>query len=500
MYQPSGHPFAPRALAALSLTACISLTSACASSGPFLTDDLSTIKVESSTSGTLSASGNINATNGARYTTYAVNLKANQVLRLKANATGFSPVLTVFAPDFTPLASTLDQPAADGQARLITRAPAAGRYLVVLASQSAGAIGSFTLESSELAAQAEVSLPGSAAGYIFPGMSTHPVTGIPGAVFPLNLDEETLLNIRAHSMEFDTYLSIVDTRGNTVVAENDDSAIPGQGNPTDSGVLSVFPAGSYQIWVNSYQGQGQGAFTLDVQPQEMSVSESFSLGELYQGVYGLNPQVHGAAARPGFAYPFTLEEANTVKLQMEANTFDAYLYLLDSNGRVVAEDDDSAGALNPRIIQDLEAGDYTLVASSLAQRASGPFTLDAEIIVVDDRTSIAPGETIESYILPSDTGMTNRPGLGRTYTLEVTETTQVRIDLRSSSFDPYLVIQDQSGNLIEENDDANQSTNSSIQRQLTPGTYNILVTSYGGQGLGDFELQVMGSALSGQSV
>lgn len=488
-------------LLGLSLTLCTSLSAACASSsGPFLTEDLGTIGADDSASGTLSASGLISPNNGSRYTTYAVDLDAGQVLRVKSTANGFSPALTVFAPDYTPLATTLNQASADAQARLIAQAPTAGTYLIVLSSQSPGGSGSFSLETSLLAMQEDVELPGSATGFLFQGMSAHPISGVPAASYTLTLEEDALLNISARSTEFDTYLSVLDAETSQLLAENDDANDPVAAASTNSRILSLFPAGTYQILVNSYQGQGQGAFILDVATENAQVSEKFIFGEPYRGIYGLAPTVHGAASRPGFAFPFTLDEAGAVSLQMETSSFDAYLYLLDSNGRVVAEDDDSAGALNPRIVQQLEAGDYTLVASSIANRPSGPYSLNTEHITLDDRTSVAPGDSFSSFILPADSGLPNRPGVGKVYTLEVDETSQVQIDLRSDAFDTYLVLLDENNQLIEENDDNGQTTDSRINRQLTPGTYKVVVTSFGGESVGQFELQLIKSGPSGQSV
>jgi hypothetical protein len=54
---------------------------------------------------------------------------------------------------------------------------------------------------------------------------------------------------------------------------------------------------------------------------------------------------------------------------------DPYLYLEDSDGKVVASDDDSGGDLNARIIFKAQrSGDYRVIASSLNNN-TGPFTL-----------------------------------------------------------------------------------------------------------------------------
>lgn len=57
---------------------------------------------------------------------------------------------------------------------------------------------------------------------------------------------------------------------------------------------------------------------------------------------------------------------------------DGYLYLLDSAGNVIAENDDrniSAGDTNPRIETQLQPGEYTMVVASYYANEAGPFTL-----------------------------------------------------------------------------------------------------------------------------
>jgi serine protease Do len=75
---------------------------------------------------------------------------------------------------------------------------------------------------------------------------------------------------------------------------------------------------------------------------------------------------------------FTLdcEAGKTYQFDQVSGAYDAYLYLEDPDGAVVAEDDDSGGNLNARIFHKAEkTGRYHIVATSLSGGNVGNFLL-----------------------------------------------------------------------------------------------------------------------------
>ncbi len=65
------------------------------------------------------------------------------------------------------------------------------------------------------------------------------------------------------------------------------------------------------------------------------------------------------------------------------------------------------------------------------------------------------------------------------------------IDLMSSNFDPYLIVEDSQGRRITQNDDGGNGLNSRVI--FTPrrsGTYRIVVTSYRVRATGNYTLRV----------
>ena len=75
-------------------------------------------------------------------------------------------------------------------------------------------------------------------------------------------------------------------------------------------------------------------------------------------------------------YPVTLTSDTSIDLRLNSNAFDAYLVLLDATGNLLAQDDDSGGGTNSRIVQPLTAGTYYVVAKPFANYYNvGPYTL-----------------------------------------------------------------------------------------------------------------------------
>lgn len=69
----------------------------------------------------------------------------------------------------------------------------------------------------------------------------------------------------------------------------------------------------------------------------------------------------------------------------------------------------------------------------------------------------------------------------------------VTIDLTSNDADTYLYLikgSDLDGDVLEENDDWQDGTDSRISRHLVPGTYIIETTTYQTEKPGDFSLAI----------
>ena len=90
----------------------------------------------------------------------------------------------------------------------------------------------------------------------------------------------------------------------------------------------------------------------------------------------------GAGDRYTRFYTFTLDEAADVTIMLESDE-DTYLYLLGGHGRsgtVLYEEDDIVYGVNTnsRLSENLDAGDYTIEATTYYAQTDGDFTLKIE--------------------------------------------------------------------------------------------------------------------------
>ena len=173
--------------------------------------------------------------------------------------------------------------------------------------------------------------------------------------------------------------------------------------------LSVtLPPGSYTIEATTYSPETSGDFTLtiaglrgaeaptpdpqpepapDPEPEVDACVESVDANGTIEGNWNDSclsdrAALSGAGDRYTRYYTFTLNAAVDVTITLESDE-DTYLYLIESHGRsgtVLYEEDDIdyPSNTNSRLSETLQAGDYTIEATTYYAETSGGFTLRIE--------------------------------------------------------------------------------------------------------------------------
>ena len=208
------------------------------------------------------------------------------------------------------------------------------------------------------------------------------------------------------------------------------------------------------------------------------------------------------ANRSGVMFEFSLAEAQEVRIDLSSPVRDTLLYLLDGEGRLIEADDDTGSGNDARIERELPAGVYRIEASALgwSGRDSGSFELTVRVVegcldVVDlgtlDETLSATGQW-SHFGCESDY---RADRAGQRYRFEMTDTRRVRIDLTSELADSYVYLLDETGDLLQADDDSGTGFNARIDRFLGAGTYMIEATNWGDRDLkalidAEFELTI----------
>ncbi|MEQ8673607.1 MAG: pre-peptidase C-terminal domain-containing protein [Aggregatilineales bacterium] len=253
---------------------------------------------------------------------------------------------------------------------------------------------------------------------------------------------------------------------------------------------------------------------------------------LIVAVFGVQAQTDGTPIAPGDSvtatlsedspralYTFSVETSTPTTITLESRDFDSYLLLLDEDGEIVSEDDDSAGRLNSRIETTLDAGDYTIVATSLREYRSegelfstGDFSLTfavtgAQAQATEVSASATPratttadastmtGDALSYGDVVEGTLSEDMPRAEYTFAAEAGD--YVTLTLEADGFDAYLILLDAAGEQITTDDDGAGGLNSRISNfeLVAGGDYTVIATSFGDAqgftaGFGDYVLTI----------
>ena len=238
----------------------------------------------------------------------------------------------------------------------------------------------------------------------------------------------------------------------------------------------------------------------------------------------------------GKVHKVTFKKEQSYVIDQESTEMDSFLFLVDANGRIVAQDDDGGGNFNARIIyRPLEAGEFRIIATSLNKQQTGSYKLtiredDGKAMLVQapmvqprfpapqlrpqpvvpqpffphqlpqQRLPTTPKKLVDGKIEVSDTlqiadGFEDRlnvRAIGKAYEIELRGDRIYSIDMKSRQFDSYLMILDAGVNVLAVDDDSGGNLNAHLV--FTPpaaGKYRVLCTSFTKNETGLFELIVV---------
>lgn len=277
---------------------------------------------------------------------------------------------------------------------------------------------------------------------------------------------------------FDTYLTLKDEEGN-VLAEDDDS-----GGELQAALLNyVLPeTGRYSLVVTGYSSFEQGEFSLSLRRTELVIPDNAPL-EYEQTVEGfLTPEQRAS-------YRFSGVAGDLVNIFVSAD-FDTLATLYDSSGRVLVENDDSGGGLNPfiRVFRLPADGEYQIVVSGFAADARGAFSLSLNRVTVAAEKAVSYGDSADAVLEGNEVALfTFRGEAGDSVSISV-----------SSAFDTFLQLRNSDGTVLIEDDDSGGELQPAIADFSLPasGSYTILVMGYSGADSGSLTLSLSGEGIT----
>ncbi|MEY3300205.1 MAG: hypothetical protein RLZZ597_3465 [Cyanobacteriota bacterium] len=197
-------------------------------------------------------------------------------------------------------------------------------------------------------------------------------------------------------------------------------------------------------------------------------------------------------------YSFEGQAGQRITIDMASNDIDSFLILLSpDHDDFFVQDDDSGGNLNARLSVQLPyTGTYLVFANAYAEGETGRYQLRISGSGGSGNTSSNPqgGDSIlrqQGTLGPGNDTLSDG-SFYQEYRFQGRAGQSVRISLSSDVFDTYLILLDEQGNRLGENDDRRSGdTNSEIAITLPySGTYRVIVNAFDSQGRGPFLLTV----------
>ena len=202
--------------------------------------------------------------------------------------------------------------------------------------------------------------------------------------FTLTEESEVDITLERTSGEADTYLYLREgeSRSGDFLHDNDDD-----GGTTRSRIAETLAAGTYTVEATTYEAGQTGSFTLTVSglggatTATDSCVDTLSANGSVIGEWASGCDSTARAGSHARFYSFTLSEDSevTITLDLRSGEADTYLYLREGentrSGDFLYENDDDGGTTRSQIQETLDAGTYTIEATTYEAGQTGLFTL-----------------------------------------------------------------------------------------------------------------------------
>lgn len=311
----------------------------------------------------------------------------------------FDSFLTVYSPDGELYATNDDamleqqsnQDSLSQDAALRMRLQQAGRYMVVLSGVGKESIGGYSLLSKKLLVQEGGGLEFSQAVYASFGEGDQKDSDL-----ALRFDEFDFELEANQTLSFDIFVE--DYEGRLLLFDGKDKLIADssiQGNP----MIEQLEAGKYSLRaaifddgsVDKKDGQENlKLYKLEVEALELSFQSDVAIGDDFLSL--LATKDRRIDDRFIDSYRLVVSEITEAVIDLRSKAFDAYLYLYDDSGHLVAENDDASEetGTDSQLFLELPAGVYNIIVTSYidADKKTGLYNLSVKHPTEDTNSNL----------------------------------------------------------------------------------------------------------------
>ena len=194
-------------------------------------------------------------------------------------------------------------------------------------------------------------------------------------------------------------------------------------------------------------------------------------------------------------YRFKARAGDLMEIDLSSSDFDTYAVLQDDAGHELTHDDDSGGGTNSRIVYAIPAtGTYRVIVKPYRPNTFGAYQLAvtrlATAVPGGNGMTIRRGQALSGQLTLGDQRLSDN-SVYHLYYYQGTQGERITIDVMSSDFDAYVIVQDPLGNEVGRDDDSGEGTNARLTLTLaTTGLYRIVVNAYRENSAGAYTLWV----------
>ena len=300
-------------------------------------------------------------------------------------------------------------------------------------------------------------------------------------VFPIDLVAGNRVLIEMEGSKFDTYLVLKAPSGQAM--ENDD--LDGDTHMSQIDAI-VEESGTFLVYATSATAGERGKYNLKV---SVDRSNSGGVGGVVGGGAGtLTPgtPVQGSLAAGDETlangewvdtYTVELQAGQQLTLDMTSSDLDTYVGLRSPSGAVDGNDDFGGSRTHSRVERTIEeSGAWSVYATTYQAGQGGSYTLQAQ---VGGGGASSDGTERWSGSLASGDAVLSSGEYADVVRVEGQAGERWVVDLRSTAFDPFLIVKGPDATQVENDDFEGAGDRSLVDFTLeTSGTWQIATTTY----------------------
>ncbi|MFT5681535.1 MAG: hypothetical protein ACI8RZ_002441 [Myxococcota bacterium] len=312
-------------------------------------------------------------------------------------------------------------------------------------------------------------------------------------IYTLDLQAGDRVLVEMESKKVDTYLVL---RGpDDTVYENDDDG----GKKRSALDVFVETPGTWLVYATSFAAADKGKYSIRIQTDRSGTGGAVSdSDEAPIGSMAVGTPVSGTLASGDFLLPnaewadrytVVLQAGEHLSMSMASSDIDTYIVAQAPSGSTEGNDD-CDGDQN-RSCLDLvaqESGEWLIYATSYGAADDGSYTLSVDTVEETEQAAGGGAERWSGTLADGDITISSGEFIDG-YVVQGTAGERWVVDLRSTEFDPFLIVRapDQSQ---EENDDWEGARDRSLL-DITldqTGEYGLAVTTYQAGEMGSYDL------------